>query len=83
VFGVGHQTGDRLARMEENMPNKGGLSWTRASGVTRAKQDFSRRTGIPLTKSGRQRKIGKMFSGGGCSLPLIIIVSIFISIALR
>ena len=48
--------------------NKGGFSWKRFLGVTRVKQKISRATGIPLTKSGRQRKIGKMLTGGGCSL---------------
>ena len=47
---------------------KGGFSWKRAVGVTRAKQKLSRTTGIPLTKSGRQRKLGKAMTGGGCTL---------------
>ena len=54
------------------MPNKGGFSWKRATGVTRAKQRISRTTGIPLTKSGRQRKVGKMMTGG-CLLPILLI----------
>jgi len=43
------------------MTNKGGFSWKRLLGVTRAKQKISRRIGIPLTKSGRQRKVGATF----------------------
>ena len=39
--------------------NKGGFSWKRAVGITKIKNKISRATGIPLTKSGRQRKIGK------------------------
>ena len=39
--------------------NKGGFSWKRAVGITKMKNKISRATGIPLTKSGRQRKIGK------------------------
>lgn len=35
------------------------FSWKRALGITRAKQRFSRSTGIPLTRSGRQRKLGR------------------------
>jgi hypothetical protein len=51
--------------------NRGGFSWKRAVGITRAKNKISRATGIPLTKSGRQRKIGKMVTGGsGCVLVL-------------
>lgn len=56
------------------MPNKGGFSWKRFVGITRVKQNISRKTGIPLTKSGRQRKIGKMVTGGGCLLPTAIII---------
>jgi hypothetical protein len=52
------------------MANKGGFSWKRAVGVTKAKQKISRKTGIPLTKSGRQRKVGKALTGGGCCLAL-------------
>ena len=48
--------------------NFGGFSWKRLLGVTRAKQKISRTVGIPLTKSGRQRKLGamifKFFFGG-------------------
>lgn len=54
------------------MANRGGFSWKRALGITRAKQRISRATGIPLTKSGRQRKIGKMVTGGGCLLPILV-----------
>ena len=41
------------------MVNRGGFSWKRATGITAAKSKISRATGIPLTKSGRQRKVGK------------------------
>jgi hypothetical protein len=34
------------------------FSWKRALGITGAKQRFARRTGIPTTKQGMQRKIG-------------------------
>lgn len=50
--------------------NKGGFSWKRATGITRAKRKVSRATGIPLTKSGRQRKVGKMATGGCISVVL-------------
>ncbi|MFA5324509.1 MAG: hypothetical protein WC373_17665 [Smithella sp.] len=52
--------------------NKGGFSWKRATGITRAKSKFSRSIGIPLTKSGRQRKVGKMVTGGGCLIVLLV-----------
>ena len=34
------------------------FSWKRALGVTQAKQQFARQTGIPTTKAGLKRKIG-------------------------
>jgi hypothetical protein len=40
------------------MTNRGGFSWNRLLGVTAAKRKVSRATGIPWTKSGRQRKVG-------------------------
>jgi hypothetical protein len=57
--------------------NKGGFSWKRAVGISRAKSRVSRKTGIPLTKSGRQRKVGRMVAGGGCLLPLLTLGLLF------
>lgn len=34
------------------------FSWKRALGITRAKREFTKSTGIPTTKSGIERKIG-------------------------
>lgn len=45
--------------------NKGGFSWNRFLGVTRIKQNISRKIGIPLTRSGRQRKLGGLIMGKG------------------
>lgn len=36
------------------------FSWKRALGIKTAKQELARQTGIPTTKSGIERKIGKM-----------------------
>ena len=36
------------------------FSWKRALGITQAKQQISRKTGIPMTKSGLEKKIGNM-----------------------
>jgi hypothetical protein len=68
--------------------NRGGFSWKRFSGVSRAKSKISRAIGVPLTKSGRQRKIGaaigalasggkpgKTGAGAGC-LVLIIMLNL-------
>lgn len=35
------------------------FSWKRALGITAAKQKFARKTGIPTTKAGLERKIGR------------------------
>jgi hypothetical protein len=36
------------------------FSWKRALGITQAKQNFARQTGVPTSKAGVERKIGKM-----------------------
>lgn len=46
-------------------------SYKRALGISSAKRRISRATGIPLTKSGRQRKVGRMMTGG-CLLPVLM-----------
>lgn len=35
------------------------FSWKRALGITQLKQKISRKTGIPMSKSGVERKVGK------------------------
>lgn len=35
------------------------FSWKRALGITKLKQKISRQTGIPMTKNGMERKIGR------------------------
>ena len=40
------------------------FSWKRALGISGAKQSFARRTGIPTTKSGLERKIGASLLSG-------------------
>jgi hypothetical protein len=39
--------------------NRGGFSWKRFVGISSAKRSVSRKIGIPLTRSGRQRKVGR------------------------
>jgi hypothetical protein len=41
--------------------NRGGFSWRRFLGISRAKSNFGRMIGIPMTRSGRQRKVGSWF----------------------
>lgn len=36
------------------------FSWKRALGITKMKRKISKATGIPTTKTGRQRKFGKL-----------------------
>ena len=36
------------------------FSWKRALGVTEAKQQIARKTGIPTSKAGLERKIGSI-----------------------
>ena len=38
--------------------NHGGFSWKRLLGISAAKARVSRAIGIPLTQSGRERKLG-------------------------
>jgi len=49
------------------------FSWKRALGVSSAKSKISRRTRIPLSRSGRQRKIGR--SAGCCVLLAFYVAS--------
>jgi len=37
------------------------FSFRRACGITKAKRKISRATGVPLTKSGRKRKVKRLF----------------------
>lgn len=36
------------------------FSWKRAIGITQLKQKIARNTGIPMTKAGIERKVGRM-----------------------
>lgn len=36
------------------------FSWKRALGITQAKQNLARQTGMPTSKAGVERKIGKI-----------------------
>jgi hypothetical protein len=46
------------------------FSWKRAIGLTRLRQNIARKTGIPTTKNGIYRKIGRAVTGGGCLVTL-------------
>lgn len=40
--------------------NRGGFSWKRLIGLSALKAKISRMIGVPLTKSGRERKLGAL-----------------------
>ncbi|KTD70931.1 MULTISPECIES: hypothetical protein [Legionella] len=40
--------------------NRGGFSWKRLVGISALKAKISRKIGIPLTQSGRERKLGAL-----------------------
>lgn len=40
------------------------FSWKRALGVTKAKQQFAKATGIPTSKQGLERKVGRIVMNG-------------------
>lgn len=42
--------------------NKGGFSWKRATGISKAKSKVAKATGIPTTKAGRKRKRNSMIA---------------------
>lgn len=62
--------------------NRGGFSWKRFVGISAAKSRISRAIGIPLTRSGRQRKIGRMVTGGGCLVTFGIGIAIPAALAI-
>jgi hypothetical protein len=49
-----------MARRKSLIPGLS-FSWKRALGITSVKRKISKATGIPTTRSGRQRKLGKLF----------------------
>lgn len=60
--------------------NKGGFSWKRLSGISAAKAKVSKNIGIPLTKNGRDQKIGRAVSKGCLGTLLILLVPLFLLI---
>lgn len=59
-----------MARKQSGIPGLS-FSWKRAIGLSAAKAKLSRQIGIPVTRSGRQRKIG---AATGCAAPFAFIV---------
>jgi len=60
------------------------FSWKRALGVTRARQRLARKTGIPTTRSGWQRKAGRMMGvgrGSGCGCVAAVVCLLVAALA--
>ena len=51
--------------------NLGGFSLRRLVGISAAKARISRYIGIPLSRSGRYMKVGRIVTRGGCLVVLI------------
>ena len=49
------------------------FSWKRALGISAAKSKLSRSIGVPLTRSGRQRKVGRAL--GCCVMAAALLAS--------
>lgn len=50
-----------MARRKSNTGIPGlSFSWKRALGITQAKRNFTRATGIPTSKAGVERKLGSL-----------------------
>ncbi|AUG59022.1 sigma factor [Acetivibrio saccincola] len=58
------------------------FSWKRATGISGMKQKIARKTGIPTTKTGRQQKIGRIVTGGGCLVSIIGFIAVLFTIIL-
>jgi len=56
--------------------NYGGFSWKRLLGSSAAKARLSRQIGIPLTRSGRQRKFGAQMGCLTLALPLVVMTGL-------
>jgi len=70
-----------MARRRRSKTGIPGLSfsWKRALGITSTKRKIAKITGIPTTKSGRKRKLGRMLTGG-CLIPTVFCLLIIIMI---
>jgi hypothetical protein len=63
--------GTLMGRRKKGIPGLS-FSWKRATGVSSAKGKLSRKLGVPLTRSGRQRKFGR---AAGCCIPAAFILT--------
>ncbi|HVY02330.1 MAG TPA: hypothetical protein VG983_01635 [Caulobacterales bacterium] len=49
-----------MSRSKTGIPGLS-FSWRRAIGLSRLESEISRKTGVPLTRAGRERKMGRIF----------------------
>jgi hypothetical protein len=61
--------------------NLGGFSWKRLLGISAVKSRISKSIGIPLTRSGRHQKVGRIVTGGGCLIVIGMITTATTTIA--
>lgn len=54
------------------------FSWKRATGITAAKRRISRATGVPLTRSGRRAKVGRL---AGCMVSVLVLFGAGVAVA--
>ncbi len=52
----------------------------RRSYKSKAKRKIAKFTGIPTTRSGRNAKIGRIITGGGCMLPVMCFIVVTIAL---
>lgn len=58
------------------------FSWKRALGISGMKARISRKIGIPLTRSGRERKIGRLVTGGCCCTRIAVVMMLVAGVVL-
>ena len=61
---------------------RGGFSWKRATGISGVKSSISKKIVVPVTKSGRQQKVGRVTSGGCWGLIAAIIMFMFLIVVI-
>lgn len=69
---------DSMGRKKGGIPGLS-FSWRRALGISQAQSKLSRKIGIPLSRSGRQRKAG---AAAGCLLPILITLLSVVSLVI-
>ena len=55
--------------------NRGGFSWSRLLGISAMKGRISRQIGIPLTRRGRNQKVGRIVTSG-CGVLLAALTAV-------